>query len=548
MESPISKYFPYDSFREKQYDVLQECLYSLYEEGYDNIVLDAPTGSGKSGINTTLLRYADNGFYTTPQKSLREQLQNDPDLQDYIKSLKAREDYYCTVSNDNCKECYVNQDDEESCAEQGDCTYWNNKLAAIGKNIAAITFRYLIVDGKLPAENSEGVPISFKNREMLVVDEAHGLIQQTESLHAGTKIHPWSLPDEVFKGSTSQVPLNATKYTNPKVVEAVDTVYKRCDEYVGGANPMEMGKEQKRCHRLMEDIKWIRSEEEDGRPWVVDVDTVSHGGGRKKYLELTPTDVSSYLKRNVWRRAEKRVISTATPPYRGNPSVWLRKIGLDPDNTKIINVSSTFPVENRPIYTDKMVCSMSGNGDKDNWDEIMKTLDDLSETYYNRKGLIHTSSYPRANRVIDSIDPDEHIYLDDNVMVHKQNKNADGQIKEWQESDKDIFLSPSVMEGVDLKDSMCRWQVLLKVPYPSKNSRIEYMLNEEKYGWPQYFERAFLRVVQSYGRAVRSKNDVADYIILDKDFNKLMKRRTAPEWFEEAVTDEPKEERGIFDY
>lgn len=547
MKSTITDLFPHTSFREKQYEVIQACLQALYEDGYGNVVLFAPTGTGKSSINTTLLRHAEDGFYTSPQKSLREQIQNDPDLDPHVTSLKAREDYYCNVGNDNCKDCHINQDSEQSCSEFGsECTYWGAKMSAISNQIANITFSYMIIDNLLPSEVNE-TPISFKDREMICVDEAHGIIQQTEEMHAGFDITPYGLPRSVFRGATDGADMNASSYED--VAEQVGTIYARAKDYPRDDVPVfQMEPAEKQCKRMVDKIEWMKEQVDNGYSWVVDVDSVKYGNNYVKTLSLTPTNVASFLRNNVWNRADKRVISTATLPYQSNPEIWLRKIGLDPENTKVINVSMTFPVENRPIYTDTAVCSMSGGGDKDNWSDIMTRLNELAESHYNQKGLVHTGSYSRATRILDSIKRDKHPYLDDNVVLHEQGGNTEEQIEDWQSSDKDIFLSPSVMEGVDLKDDMCRWQVLLKVPYPPQTSRIQHMLNEEEYGWAEYKERTLLRVVQSYGRAVRSKDDYADYYVLDEDFSDLVNERNPPNWFTEAITEEEPEQDSLFDY
>ena len=547
MKSTITELFPHSSFREKQYEVIQACLQALYEDGYDNVVLQAPTGTGKSSINTTLLRHAEDGFYSSPQKSLREQIQADSDIGSHISSLKARKDYFCQVGNDNCEDCYVNQDSEQSCSEfGGQCSYWGAKMNAINSEIANITFSYLIIDNMLPSKVNE-TPVSFEDREMLVVDEAHGLIQQTEEMHAGFDVTPYGLPRSVFMGATDGADLEASSYED--VSEQIGIIYARAKDYPRDDVPVfQMEPAEKQCKRMVDKIEWMKEQVDAGYPWVVDVDTEKYGNNYVKTLSLTPTNVASYLKNNVWSRAKKRIVSTATLPYQNNPEIWLRKVGLDPKKTKVINVGMTFPVENRPIYTDSVVCSMSGGGDKDNWSDIMDKLNELAEVNYNKKGLVHTASYGRATRILDSINPDDHPYLDNNVYVHNQEKEAEDEINDWQDSDKDIFLSPSVMEGIDLRDESCRWQVLLKVPYPPQSSRIQHMLNNEEYGWSEYKERTLLRVVQSYGRAVRSKDDWADMFILDEDFNKLISERTPPKWFSEAVTDKKPEEKSVFNY
>lgn len=546
MTATVTELFPFDKFRGKQNLVIEAAIKALYQNGYDNVVIDAPVGSGKSAINMTILKYGNSGFYTTPSVSLRQQLMNDDVLSEEFVGLRARADYTCGITGQNCRDCDINTSSEQSCAEQGPkCTYWSTKMSAIGSDISAITFSYLIIDNLLPVENN-GVPISFDDRDGLVIDEAQDLITQTASLHAGFKITPHSLPYHVFQGAIQDADYDDSSYDDVK--SDVDRIYKLCKNYIREVPLTEMSEEEKKCKKLIDKIEWMEEEIERDNPWVVDVDSTKYGNSYEKTLELRPVNVSSFLKNNVWSRAKKRVISTATLPYRSNPEIWLRKVGLDPEKTKVITVSMRFPVENRPIHTGTMVASMSGEGDKDNWSAIMDRLEELASNHYDENGLVHTSSYSRAQRVKEAVDKDKHPYLYENIIVHNQKADADNELEKWQNSERDIFLSPSMMQGVDLKEDMCRWQVLLKVPYPPMDSRTEYIVNNQKYGWLEYKERALIRTVQSYGRAVRSKSDTAEYYVLDKDFNKLVKNRTPPKWFTEAIDVREPNTDGVFDF
>lgn len=64
---------------------------------------------------------------------------------------------------------------------------------------------------------------------------------------------------------------------------------------------------------------------------------------------LLPIEVDQLLTENIWSRANKYVLSTATLPYRGDPGTWLESIGLDPDRAKIISKPMPFPAQNRPV-------------------------------------------------------------------------------------------------------------------------------------------------------------------------------------------------------
>jgi Rad3-related DNA helicase len=190
---------------------------------------------------------------------------------------------------------------------------------------------------------------------------------------------------------------------------------------------------------------------------------------------------------------------------------------------------------------------MSSGGFDDNFIETMETLNDIAEDYYNEKGVIHTSSYSRGRKIYDSASS-KYPYLEDNLYLHEKEDDPDELIDSWQNSSSSILLSPSVMSGVDLKGDMCRFQILLKCPYPAMDSRMKYITDSQPYGWNSYFERAMIRVVQSYGRGVRSSDDKCDFFVLDNDFEDLLSRRQAPQWFLDALEVDERASRSVFDY
>ena len=72
----IKEYFPYDTFRKGQKEAINDILESF--ESYDYVILDAPTGMGKSGVARTILDYnvienEQDAYLLTSTKMLQEQ-------------------------------------------------------------------------------------------------------------------------------------------------------------------------------------------------------------------------------------------------------------------------------------------------------------------------------------------------------------------------------------------------------------------------------------------------------------------------------------------
>lgn len=575
----IDEAFPFESFREHQKEILEEASELLFEKGYDTVAIDAPTGIGKSGINIALGRMANSAFYTTPQKKLRKQLQQDDDLAPFHSALRSRRDYTCrSAPNEfaqedktySCDSCPVNNSGDHSCMDY-DCSYWSAKEDAMNHQIATLTFAYLIIDGRLPTNtevmqhmngqsklnsvemDTGSVQISFGDREILIVDEGHTLAEQVASLHAGNTLGPKTIktddtadyaaeraggiddvyPYDVFNNELQKCLKNCGKSAEAADVSDITPALKTTKSAIEGKASLlsqhrlteRGGKMMSRLNSLEWKLETVIEDMDDGRPWVMDGEKLTSGRYR---VELKPVWVDRFLSQNVWSRADKVILSTATLPFRDDPDEWFERLGRDPESADVISKPMPFPVENRQVRLDYQIGNMSSGGVNDNWDEIVNTIEELSEKHDGEKGLIHTVSYDRAERLHDE--------FPDRTTLHEQDSTADASsiINYWQHSDSQILLTPSMTEGVDLEGDMCRWQVILKVPFRAiGDPRVDYLLNEEG-DWNWYNDVAAREMIQAVGRIVRSPEDYGTTYVFDEAFDRVMSGRT-PDWFEEAI-------------
>src|SRR5215813_14763413 len=85
-----------------------------------------------------------------------------------------------------------------------------------------------------------------------------------------------------------------------------------------------------------------------------------------------------------------------------------------------------------------------------------------------------------------------------------------------------VLISPSLHLGLDLKDGLSRFQVITKVPYPSLGDR--WIKEKCKRAERWYLWQTALKLVQGYGRSVRSKDDWAVTYVLDSLFESFVNR------------------------
>jgi hypothetical protein len=164
--------------------------------------------------------------------------------------------------------------------------------------------------------------------------------------------------------------------------------------------------------------------------------------------------------------------------------------------------------------------------------KIAGATDELMTLHKNHKGIIHTTSYEQVNFIKQNIseinkrrllqtDPD--IPRDEIIAQHVKS------------TEPTVLISPSLYTGLDLKDNLSRFQIMTKVPYPYLGDR---WINEKKKRSGQWYNwQTALRLVQAYGRSVRSKEDYAVTYVLDSGFENFVKKNKniLPDWFTQAI-------------
>lgn len=206
--------------------------------------------------------------------------------------------------------------------------------------------------------------------------------------------------------------------------------------------------------------------------------------------------------------------------------------GLKPETVKFIRVGdSDFPVKNRPIYL-KNTAWLNAKTMAENMPRIAAEVDKIMTAHRNDKGIIHTTSYAQLQQIRDGISRENASRLietgaaldrEDVLEKHRTSKRPT------------VLISPSMHQGVDLKDDLSRFQIIVKVPYPDLTDKKVSKMKERDPNWYTWYTA--LRLAQSYGRSIRSADDHAETYILDSSVTFLLKsaQDMMPKWFMEAV-------------
>ena len=510
------KAFPYKTYRKGQKEAINQARMA-FEAGKRFVVIEAPTGSGKSAIAVTLARESNSAFILTAQKVLQDQYHQDyPDLA----IMKGRSNYSCLVAPTNAANapCIAGK----KFPDCDDCPYFVAKDIAIAANSTIMNYAYYLAE-----LNYSG---GFGERKLLILDEAHN----TESvLMSFIQI---SLSDSAFArvGIPEQIPslLHDQEYFD-YAEEAMSIIKGRSKEI-----DFQLKKDNLSAEFMLEQIQsknyldgqykrlemLLYSREENFSEWVVEKGRNKEGA----WVKFKPVMVDSFAEDFIFSFADKVLMLSATIL---NPKTFLRSLGIEAEDAEIINVESDFPVENRPIYL-KPVARMTRNYIDRDLPKLLLEISNIMDAHPNDKGLIHAHSYKNASYISQNL-PARH---KKRLVTHFSADSREAALaKHINSKSATVLLSPSMTEGIDLEGDLSRWQIIAKIPYPylgDPQVQRRKSLDSSWYDW-----RTCLSIVQAYGRSVRSKDDFAITYILDADFPAFMKRqqRILPDWFLQAV-------------
>lgn len=508
--------FPFKTYRRGQREAI-DAARAAFTRGKRFVVIEAPTGSGKSAIAVTLAREAGSAYLLTAQKLLQEQYLRDfPDLA----LMKGRANYRCLVAPTHAAAapCITGR----KFPECDDCPYFRAKDEAMAADNALLNYAYYLTE-----LNYQG---GFGPRELLILDEAHNA--------------------EAALMSFTYVTLSDVQLRRVGVAETIPTAFDDGEFFDFAEDIVPLLKKRRRefeaqlkgaklpegiALELLAHKQWLDnllarldllaySRDEENVEWVVERTSGSEG----QSITFKPVKVSAFAQELMFRFGERVLMLSATIL---DPPTYLRSLGIEPEEAEVIAVASDFPPENRPIFP-KNTARMTRHYMERDLPKLVHEITELMEAHPSDKGLIHTHTYRIAAYIAKNLPKRyqsrivTHYGADGRDMALEQHLRSRGPT---------VLLTPSMTEGIDLPGDLSRWQVICKLPYPylgDPQIARRKALDPSWYDW-----RTCLTVVQAYGRSVRSSDDFAVTYVLDADFGTFVKRQRGrlPAWFLEAV-------------
>jgi Rad3-related DNA helicase len=526
----IPSSFPAPSFRGNQRAAL-DAIRNAFAAGNEVVLVRAPTGSGKSLLARAVAgaartpaeaapAEATGAYYTTPQVSQLDDVAADDLLAD-LDVIRGKGNYTCILPDETTTpvdRAPCAREPGYDCSVRHRCPYYSDRAIAASGAVAAMTLAYFM--------QTAGSEV-FGSRDVVVIDEAHGLAEWAE-MYATVDLRPAAVPvwDEVGVPDVAEAddPLDRTA----RFAETLAGVCERAAADLAGdeLTPAEAARRD-RLQELRSELRWFVSDYRDPSStttWVVD-----QPDGAGTAITIKPLDPGRYLHHTVWERGERFALLSATILDK---EAFCRGVGLDPATVALVDVPHTFPLERRPLY-DVTRGKMTYERRDETLPDVARLLVRLLARHPTEKGIVHCHSYAIQGRLADRLDD---FGVGPRVRTHGR-EDRDRALEAWKATDDpDLFLSVKMEEALDLRGDLARWQVLCKAPYRNTNdSRVARRLEAGQWAW--YYRTALRTVIQAAGRVVRAPDDHGATYLADSSLLDLFDRARSdmPDWFADAV-------------
>lgn len=489
------------------------------------ILLDAPTGSGKSLIAAGLQRYTgQNLLYVVHTKQLQDQIEEEFP---YAAVLKGRANYptanfpdiTCDMCQKTktvpCKYCAVQGEDGALIpkSDSARCPYQIAKRRLMAAELGVVNMALFLGEANYVGGLSgwswvvldEG---DLTERSLMGFREVYvprRLIKQfeLEPPKQKTKQEAWEAWARVTRDRLIAINARTTEW-EVKLKKSIERLIGRLNFFI---NNIDIG-------------KWVNCTRKDdwlGGPWI-----------------FKPTYINTYAEEDLWQHGSRFLVMSATIL---SPDQFVRDLGLKRSEVEFIQLPSVFPVERRPIYR-QPVAEMSYRKRRTEAPKVAKAVRDIIASKPGKKILVHTVSYWLTKLIIEAIDDDRP------VMTYNEAEGRTEALERFKAStDGAVLVAPSMGRGVNLPYSLCECVILPKMTYPSlSDPQISSRLYSSRRGRDWYIVQTVRDLIQASGRGMRYEDDSCEIYILDKLFDEVYKkhRKLFPKWWRDALRPVPK--------
>ena len=515
----LQQYFP-SSFipRNQQLDLIDKIESAFKSKKF--VICCAPTGTGKSFLSATLSNsskqcsstfknliesydafksdgcgdylYKDEcmnepsfgAFTLTITKNLQDQY---TDIFSNSVCVKGKSNYICAVDPNysvDVAPCIYLSELKDKCLNGNTCPYYSTRNNALINQFSILNYSMFL-----------SLPNHVKHREYIVCDEASELEDElvkrfSRELHFKVLkklgIDPIKIP--IHNYSKFRIWLESFLQTLCDTLNSLQTRLKR------KKNETILSDRQK--YMLLKNLHI--SFETTVNTWN-DCEYIVERDNEK--ITLKPLRVDN-LAKHIFNFGDKILLMSATII---DHKKFAHTLGIQ--DYEYIEVDSMFDPKKAPIFTSNKY-KLNHKNLKEKLPHIVKQIKEICAHHHDVKGVIHSHTHEITDYLKAHLITDRFIFREQGNLTNEQ------LIKQHVDSnDNTVIVSPSMTFGVDLRDDLARFQIIIKAAYlPLGDERVKRLSRED----PRWYQNKMLNnFIQACGRGVRSENDYCVTYVLD---------------------------------
>ena len=547
-------------FRKHQREAVEFICNTYLEDSSSTVVVDAPTGSGKSLIAMwsayVLKELGKRGYLVTSDLMLQDQYEKDLSrLKLCWPSIRGVDNYECTVNGlpfslGDCKLKGMGYEQAEKLHCFKTCEYLQNRKRAIDQPVALFNYAFWLlqrnyVEDRMRESNRD---VPFTERDFTFFDEAHKVDDIVQG-HFSPRIDEDFIEKVAYVNRFIERKNIATevqsKASVQRVVQELMTTENKAEMFESIQDFREIAKVYRKAQTAFKKTVNQRYKGEVPSDWqsaataldrIKDVyckfddyvGIVQDNGLESMVIDHRDSETrfacvkeSQLIKKHLHEKTGFKVFMSATI---GDPKAYMEIMGIK--DAKFIRIDNEFTYDRSPIvFVNRHKLTYKTR--EQNLPKVMDILNKIIEKHSGQRGIIHSGSYQFTRHIIENSNNSPRLL---NYQGSKEKKET---LKEFLQEEDAILVGPSILEGLDLKDDVSRFQVFFKVPYPSlADPLVKAKLN---LGGSWYDWKTSNNILQGVGRSVRSKDDWAVTYIIDASFGQLLHKGLFPPSFTDRI-------------
>ena len=508
----------------------QEEIFSFVKDAIANrkkfMMVDAPTGVGKSYAAIMIAEW----YRKTHSKAKIDIVTNTKLLQDqytkdfnFIATLKGKNNYHCSKHDTNCGVgAALNTLTKNSCKS---CQYMIAK-SNYARSPLSLTNFHLLTSYSMYAQEF----LADRGSQLLIIDESHsfeeiycGFISSVFSERSLKQLDIWKDYMEVDLDKLSSLDEISEYIKNvivPVLANKISELNKTALTIRTKAKRLDFIKKSELLDEIMcKYNRFVEDKDNYSTNWIFEKDLDTYG---KVRILVEPIWGNIYLNEQFWKKYDHIILMSGTIL---NKELFSFIMGIPEEESEYLSLPCPFEAKNRPVIYLKFG-KMSYYHKRQTFEKAAPILTKILNKNIKHKGIIHTSTYEFSKWIGELV-------KNKRLLIHDFKNREQMLTKHLVSTNETVLVSPSMFNGIDLKDELSRFQIILKVPFPNLTStKIKKRLasKPEWYNW-----KALTDLLQAYGRSIRNENDWAETYILDSCFDQILENKNMPKYFLDAL-------------